>query len=268
MIKKLLFVSLISIFTGCALNFEDSTTTATAVLYAKSTSGLKVDNTAGLTSDIFIKGEELSDSIRISAKIRQLVLKNKDASKVKIKLDDIGDNRVKVGFDVDSDGLMGISVDNILARVPSRIGLDLRASSGDITVTRMSSPIRAYASSGDVTIESTKYCNVSVTSGNVVLSTEAGATVNASSGDVSMGITDDNESFQKIDIDVSSGNVQISVPRGFEAWLDLSVTSGDIIIDGMSSTRDSYRGSFNNGTENERMIKIRSTSGDIVILQY
>ncbi len=268
MIKKILFICCATIFTGCALNFEDTTTTVTTAIDGNSVNSLKISHSNGVVSDIRVKGTPSSDSLRVTADIKQLVLKNQDATPVKIALDDMGNNNVQLGYDIDSDNWLGISVDNIIASIPSGIGLHLNSISGDISATGMNSPINAKATSGDITIQSTKYCNVSVTSGDVSLSTIDGATVNTTSGDVSVSVTSDYESFQKIDINVTSGDVKISLPRRFEAWLDLDVTSGDIKVDGGRVSGDSHRGSLNGGTSGNRLIRVKSTSGNITISLY
>lgn len=287
---------------GCSINVEDSTRTIESTVNAAGVNGIKISSNEIANGDINVTGDELIDSMIVSAEINQMVLQNEAPADVDIYLKDINNGNKKIAFRTYDSDWQGITIGDISAKLPSHIALDISSEMGDINVSGMKNSVFAYASSGDVDIEtegavevevssgdvdiitngkcdieassgnvtaiSPEFINIESSSGDVNVRTQKGCNIDVSSGEVDIIVQEsDSIIFNKIEIESSSGDVEILLPDGFSAWLDLEATSGDISLKN-SDVGDDYSAPINGGSVGERVIKVRCTSGDIKIIGF
>lgn len=298
MLKDLSVLLILLFLVGCTINVEDSTRTVSSSVIRTGINGIKVSDDISYEGDITFVGDSLYDSIKISAEINQMVLQNEAPANVSLYLKDISYGNRKVAFKTSENSWQGITIGNISGTVPPEIALDLHSASGDILVENMKSSVLANAASGDIDIKTTgvvdiesasgdvyveteKSCKVDVLSGDafiktfdmvtvdaksgdVEVETVKGCNIESLSGDVKVTIFNDSLIFNEIDIDALSGDVTVILPDDFDAWLDIKTLSGEIMLKN-TEVGDKYIGDINSGEVSERVIKIRCTSGDVII---
>lgn len=264
---KYIAIATALLLSGCALNFEDQSQTVTEVISSDSVKSFSMVNDGIFSSDISIYGQAESDSIRATVQVNQLVLDNEKISSVKLTFKDSGEHGKTVNYESNSDNWEGISIEKFRADLTDSLELSVKSTSGDLSVHNMKGPVWAKITSGDTKISSEGYCKVESTSGDVKVSTINGTTIQATSGDVYVRIEEKSDEFTGIYVKVTSGETEIYIPRGLAAWLDLKATSGDIFIPG-NKFDNAYNGGLNGGTASSPIIKIKSTSGDIDIIEF
>jgi DUF4097 and DUF4098 domain-containing protein YvlB len=147
-----------------------------------------------------------------------------------------GSGDIGIGEAVDLECSTG-SGDISVARVDGR-GAQVSSGSGDITVAEVHCPLSAKSGSGDVVVKSVHRADVQAKSG---------------SGDIAVSST-----TGSVDLRSASGSLTIGVADSLPAWLDLSSTSGDIVIE-LESTGPPDPG------QPYVSLRARTASGDISI---
>jgi hypothetical protein len=298
MINKIAALLSAILITGCALNFEDTTYTATGTHSTESIVGFKHKSAQ---SDIDIRGYDSLSEITITSVIEQMRLTDESVESISIYLAVDDNDYCSADYRVTSSEWQGAYVKDFSVVIPSELNLDLSTSSGNIKASDILGTIKADVSSGDITLTGEGFftannssgdvdistiagCDIDVSSGDVIaksiglskinstsgdveVKAVLGTTVDATSGDVTVEILSDTAAFTGIDIDATSGDTKILLPQGFSAWLTLEATSGDISINGNNQS-DRFTGAINGGIEDKRRIIVSVTSGDIDIIEY
>lgn len=165
----------------------------------------------------------------------------------------------------------------------------LKTTSGDISIQDMNGNIQSVTtsgcvrilegsgdrsvgtSSGDVTVKGTEGSfRVSTQSGDVQINVQKGeGSVETTSGDIQLGLE---ELAGTLNINSSSGYVNIKLSAANEFELDVDTSSGDIetFFDrdlNFSSKNDHAQGTYGTNTQGNR-VEIRTTSGDVRISEY
>jgi DUF4097 and DUF4098 domain-containing protein YvlB len=129
---------------------------------------------------------------------------------------------------------------------------DVQVSSGDMLITDATGPVKARATSGDIQVlRSHGTVSAVATSGDIRAIDSAGAvTVKATSGDVQVRLSAPNS----ISADVTSGDIDISVPQGSYNVINRSRDSSDTSMNGLTSDPSS-----------KNVLDVKATSGDVNI---
>jgi DUF4097 and DUF4098 domain-containing protein YvlB len=167
--------------------------------------------------------------------------------------------------------------------------LDIESSSGTITVQNNSSYLEAESSSGDIKIissdgekdiettsgcitikDSSGYIDANASSGDVLISNMTnGGSFNTTSGCITLEFAKEVSSLlEDIEINASSGDVNLKLPTSFEFNFSASTSSGDIrtfFDDQLAFNKKQNQASGAIGNTNERNIDINTTSGSITI---
>jgi len=125
-------------------------------------------------------------------------------------------------------------------------------SSGDVMVTDATGPVRVQATSGDIEVlRSHGTVNAVATSGDIrAIDPQGAVTVRATSGDVQVHLS----TPTSIKADVTSGDVDISVPAGSYDVVNHANRGGDTSITGVTSDPSS-----------KNVLDVKAASGDINI---
>jgi DUF4097 and DUF4098 domain-containing protein YvlB len=115
-----------------------------------------------------------------------------------------------------------------------------KTTSGNINLTGINGFVDLETTSGNVTADVVRGCYIAVTSGNIDVSLKPDST------------------FASATLKTTSGNIKITVPKGFKANLDLSATSGNITAPGGNKT------SLNGGNPSA-VISCSATSGNVTV---
>ncbi|MEV6843856.1 DUF4097 family beta strand repeat-containing protein [Actinoplanes sp. NPDC051411] len=128
---------------------------------------------------------------------------------------------------------------------------DVQVSSGDMLITDATGPVKVRATSGDIQVlRAHGTVSAVATSGDIRAIDPAGAvTIRATSGDVQVRLATPNS----ITADVTSGDVDISVPEGSYDIIDRA-RSGDTSLGGLISDPSS-----------KNVLDVKASSGDINI---
>jgi DUF4097 and DUF4098 domain-containing protein YvlB len=110
--------------------------------------------------------------------------------------------------------------------------IDVRASSGRVTIGRCAELCRVAATSGGVRIEEAGALDVTITSGRLEAIAVGDAQVHSASGRVVLGLT----GAGSVDVRTVSGRVAVTVPPGIEPALHLVSRSGRVRSEVISGT--------------------------------
>lgn len=124
---------------------------------------------------------------------------------------------------------------------------NIEASSGYISLVNSSGNIKASSSSGDITVSDSN----------------GAADISTSSGYIELELT---EVTDDINLQASSGDVDVKLPKAFGFHFAASATSGDIdtsFDDKLSYNKDENNASGDIGDNLDKQVQINTTSGDI-----
>jgi DUF4097 and DUF4098 domain-containing protein YvlB len=164
---------------------------------------------------------------------------------------------------------------NFTVQVPRGVKYNfdkIGSASGDIEIRGVAGEINGRSASGDVTVEEVQG-NIAAASasGNVRVSKAVG-TVNAhsASGNVEVDLAGI-EGAGNMEFTSASGDVRVKAPANLDADVDMSCTSGDLKTDFAIQVSQPEHGSHRTAHgrlgSGARSLKIRSSSGDVSLLQ-
>ena len=159
----------------------------------------------------------------------------------------------------------GITVNNCIG------SLNSESSSGDVRIEASSGKKELETTSGEITVsDSDGYTSASSSSGDIRITELAGAgNFSTTSGEVKVEFAEDAAAIdQDIEIDTSSGDVVLGLPRELQFQFSAQVSSGDIrtsFDDQLSYNKDHKNASGNVGANPSIKIDISTTSGNIDI---
>lgn len=130
--------------------------------------------------------------------------------------------------------------------INNAIDVEVKSVSGDVTI-KSGKNVKADTTSGDISVDGATKIDINTTSGEVRIGTSGNVDISTMSGDVEIGdLTVTCESI----INTISGDVKINKVN--DVYVDAKTTSGDSRIDNSNRT-------------SENTLKIKTTSGDIVV---
>lgn len=256
-LSTVLFVS------GCVTEVVDETIQKVSIQDAKNFTALNVDRSS---EDITVTGWT-SDTISVTA---DLSIWASDAAQARQIADALAfswstsSTTAELIVTSDKSDLELARLHELTISAPSRFSLDLETSSGDIRATNMIGDLQINTSSGDVTVDTKGYITATTSDGDVHAVCGRGASLELSSGDVSLDVA--STDFDGVNIETSSGDITVRIADSAKVTFDLTTSSGDISVDysGTStSTNDgSLRIDVNGGG---KIVRIDASSGNIVI---
>lgn len=259
-------VIIIGLLTGCTFNIKEQSREITLSRSSAGLTEISIEENLIEDNDIDIQGIT-EKMIIVTVVARMLVLKTSDDDLDNLQL--IISSEGTIGFTYPYDDWSRIQIDNMSLYLDKTLDTDLESVSGNITVTDMEGFCRIKTTSGDCRIETNEGCHIRTTSGTIdvtigydSLRDTTDAYVKTVSGDVEIFLPADTLAFTQtvcaITVKTTSGNVAISVPRGYTANLDYSTTSGD-------KTTSPF---FNDNSASTNTITCTTSSGDLSIKTY
>lgn len=237
---------------GCAFNVEEQTETVTWYRDVAGAARMIIDDEAFDESDISVEGAD-GDSLVFSCVLRRLVAAGDES------IDDLElragrrDETVELSLLTSGDDWIVYELDDIDMRLARGLELDVRLLSGSLDVCDYDGFVKATVNEGEVDIDTRRGCDVIVESGDVAVSLVADQL------DPALDST-----FDQIDIEVTSGSVDIRVPPQLRARLSLSVDDGEITVLGEKVGDTEFEGILNGGHADHR-IRCRVKKGDVTI---
>jgi hypothetical protein len=230
---KRLFILLLTAFstsslvTSCVTNVVDETVKIESVQDAATFTALKVNR----SSDNIVVTGWSRDSILATANLSIWANNPDEAKQISEDLQfswATGSTTAEllVTTDVAKQELAKITGMTISA--PSRFDLDLETGSGDIKAMNMLGNLNLTTGSGAITAETKGSINVSTSSGDVNATCGKGATLDLSSGNVTLDVT--STSFDGVTVSTASGDVTLRLADSAHVTFELTTSSGDIDI--------------------------------------
>lgn len=148
-------------------------------------------------------------------------------------------------------------------RAASEGPLEARTSSGDVDVESAADSLVISTSSGDITVDDARNgLSAATSSGSIDVASAAGAVdLRSTSGEVSVVLR---APLARASASSTSGSVELGLPPGLDATLELSTTSGDIECDVpvilLGHGRQHLNAKYGRGGA---VVKARTVSGDI-----
>ena len=234
-------------------------------------------STAGLTkvslSEAFCDDTEMeifgidTKSFALNATARMLLIENSDddLDKLHLNISQSGE----IGLSYTGDNWQCIEVDDLVMSIDKSIDFDLESVAGNITISKMEGFLTLNTVSGNCNVTAKKGCSIKTTSGDVELSLgsdslldTAAVYIKTVSGDIDIFLPEDTMLLSKtvcaMTVKSTSGDVTITVPRGFTANLVYTTTSGDKEVSDLFI--------LNSAAKN--FIKCTTSSGDLEINCY
>lgn len=257
-------LSATSIFSGCITNVSDETIEKVSVQDAKSFTALKVSRSS---DDVTVTGWS-SDTISATASLSIWANSSDKATQIGQDLQfswatTSTTAELLVTSDKSDQELAHLREMEI--RAPSRFGLTLETSSGDIKAMNMIGDLDLTTSSGTVTAATVGRVIVNSSSGDVNAVCGRGASLDLSSGDVSLDVT--SIDFEGITVSTSSGDVALRLADSARVTFDLSTSAGDISVNysgtSTSTSDGDLRLDVNGGG---KIVHLETSSGDIRVM--
>ncbi len=237
---------------GCAFNVEETTETVTWYRDLAGAATVIVDDDAFDESNIAIEGAG-GDSLVFSCMLRRLTAAGDEG------VDDLElragrrDDTVALSLLTQGDDWIVYELDNVDMRLARDRALDIAVVSGSLDVSGYDGFVTASVQEGQVDIETGHGCDVEVESGDVAVSLIAGGLDSAP-----------DSMFEGMDIEVTTGDVDIRIPSELRARLSISVDKGDITVLGEKADDTEFEGILNGGHP-DRRIRCRVQDGDVTV---
>lgn len=240
---KLPITCALLIIAGCCLNVEEEVTRVTLKKSVAELERVSMKNDLFETTDIVVTGTS-SESLAVATTMRRLVLTGEKSSNETLSLSMSSGG--EIGFHYTGDDWSSIILNDFSMTLYRLMALKLTVVTGDIVVTDIVGFQSITSTTGDISLEVGTGCNVSATTGDVVITAMSDTTF-----------------VDGIHLDVTTGDITIFVPVGTVARMSLSTTTGDISVP-VNQTQSS----FNGGGEEDPLIYCETTTGDITIVEF
>jgi len=259
-------ITVIAFFAGCTFNVKEESKEITLTSSSAGLTQISIKENLLEEDDIDIQGIE-EKSIIVTAVARMLVLSDNDDDLDNLQLS-IGSGG-EIGYAYPGDGWSRITIDEMSVSMDKTLNCDLKSVSGDITIADMVGVCKIETISGDCIVETIKGCDIKTTSGDIDVSVGYDSLIDTTdlfietvSGDVGINLDPYVPAFTNvvyyISVETTSGDVIITVPKGFTADLGYNTNSGNKSI---SSAFIDYDGA-------KHSIICSTTSGDLTIHTY
>lgn len=259
----ILGLSVATFVTGCVTEVVDETVQKVSTQDGTGFTALKVSRSS---DDIIVTGWN-SDTIKATAYLSIWAGNSDKAQQIS---DDLkfswatGSPTAELIVTSDESDQELAQLNELKISAPSRFGLNLETSSGDIKATNMLGDLNLTTSSGDVIAETKGRVTANTSGGDVHAVAGRGATLDLSSGDVTLDVT--TTEFDGVNVETSSGDVTMRLAEGAKVTFDLNTSSGDITVNYGGTTTSSQSGylriDINGGG---KIVNLETSSGDIKI---
>ncbi|MBD3241440.1 MAG: hypothetical protein GF331_12700 [Chitinivibrionales bacterium] len=237
---------------GCTFNVEEETETVTWLRELPGAARVVIDDEAFNESDISVEGAD-GDSLMLSCMLRRLVAAG-DEGIDNLELRAARDNdTILLSLLTKGDDWILYELDKVEMRLARGLDLDVALVEGALDVSDFDGFVTASVSEGSVDIDTRQGCDVVVEAGDVAVR------LVAAEDDPGL-----DSMFEKIDIEVSEGDVAIRVPPELRARLTLSATNGSISVLGEGVSGAEFEGTLNGGHP-QRRIRCRVERGNVTL---
>jgi DUF4097 and DUF4098 domain-containing protein YvlB len=238
---KYLIIGGVILIAGCAFNVREDNQVVSLQTSSEDISSIQFYNDIFATRDIAVQGIQ-SESLFVSTVVRRMVLDGQDAND-NLSLSMGADGTIR--FNYSGEDWEALELDKLSLRLDRSTDLKLSSITGDIEVAGMLGFLTVTNTTGDIALETARGCKVTSTT-----------------GDIGVTVVPDGIALDSVIVTVTTGDIDISVPTGLRARLDLKTTTGDI-----EWPDGSTESSLNGGGSTDPLILCRATTGDVTIVQ-
>jgi hypothetical protein len=248
-------VGLLVVVAGCTFNLEEETSTIARGWRLAGATAVVLDDIAFKDNNVKVYGIG-ADSLVFSCAVRRLVVTDDNTDEYMKLTASREDGQLALGVAVSGEDWVGYKVDDVSMRVGRVVDMTVDIATGKIESDGVEGFHTLRSGSGDVTLGTLRGCEVEVGSGRVTV------TVGYDSLDLRL-----DSAFAGVAVEVGNGDIDISVPEGFRASLDLSTARGEVSVPGVASPDQLYTGDLNGG-DSTKTISCNTGRGSITIEEY
>jgi len=238
----LLFAALAAMFTGgCVFNATRITTQVTGQTSSAGLVGVSLD-VRNLSGNVTVTGTA-TPTVQATVDVSEITIQGSTPAADQLSVSITPSSEVgNVGLSVaDSSNLWELlKIEDVSLVSDQSLDVWVKTTSGNITSSGINGFADLESTSGNITADIVRGCYITVTSGNIDATLKPDST------------------FASATFKTTSGNIKVSVPKGFKANLQLSTTSGNI------SAPDGNKSALNGG-DSTAVINCSVTSGNITI---
>lgn len=225
---------------GCAMNFSEDTQTVSAGAAAGRIETITMHLSVLESRDIGVTGID-SDTVSARALIRRLFL---DGDRRGVENPELTIDDGEILFSLGGGDWFSASLETVSIEARRSLGCDISSTTGDIEIDSM------YG-----------WCEVENTTGDISVHTIRGGSIRNTTGDIAIRLLAPRDSlaFESLSVEVTTGDIVVTLPDSLAVRLALKTTTGDIKTPGSATDY------LNGGTADSPLISCKATTGDITL---